>query len=309
MDFDNRINNAQSQANSSYQTYNQYQQQADDAYNKFNNQFDNRQNYGDIYNTARDQYYNTDEINAARDQYQTARDAVDQLNTTISRLPESIRQQYGGTGLTEAQRQRALQSQYSANSNTYNMLNTNYQNAMQDYNDLANRAMQEVQNVAAGNYQSQEDALNSLQNAWATLLSQRNTAYQQNQTDRGLLADQYGARDDWQLAQDQMALQRWQVEQENARAAADRALRERLSAQDMNLSKYLADLDKQIMQQQYTQPKNDYQTYSAPQQKRETNIFGGEKGYGKDGKAMNGIWDAAKSYGPLAAIGGGWLWY
>lgn len=309
MDFDNRINNAQSQANTSYQTYNQYQQQADDAYNKFNNQFDNRQNYGDIYGAARDQYYNTDEINAARDQYQTARDAVDQLNTTISRLPESIRQQYGGTGLTEAQRQRALQSQYSANSNTYNMLNTNYQNAMQDYNDLANRAMQEVQNVAAGNYQSQEDALNSLQNAWATLLSQRNTAYQQNQTDRGLLADQYGARDDWQLAQDQMALQRWQVEQENARAAADRALRERLNAQDASLYKYLADLDNQIMQQQYTQPTNDYQTYSAPQQERETNIFGGEKGYGKDGKALNGIWDAAASYGPLAAIGGGWLWY
>lgn len=309
MDFDNRINNAQSQANASYQTYNQYQQQADDAYNKFNTQFDNRQNYGDIYGAARDQYYNTDEINAARNQYQTARDAVDQLNTTISRLPESIRQQYGGTGLTEAQRQRALQSQYSANSNTYNMLNTNYQNAMQDYNDLANRAMQEVQNVAAGNYQSQEDALNSLQNAWATLLSQRNTAYQQNQTDRGLLADQYGARDDWQLAQDQMALQRWQEEQANARAAADRALQERLSAQDMNLYKYLGDLANQTMQQQYTQPKNDYQTYSAPQQKRETNIFGGEKGYGKDGKAMNGIWDAAKSYGPLAAIGGGWLWY
>lgn len=234
MDFDNRINNAQSQANASYQTYNQYQQQADDAYNKFNTQFDNRQNYGDIYGAARDQYYNTDEINAARDQYQTARDAVDQLNTTINRLPESIRQQYGGTGLTEAQRQRALQSQYSANSNTYNMLNTNYQNAMQDYNDLANRAMQEVQNVAAGNYQSQEDALNSLQNAWATLLSQRNTAYQQNQTDRGLLADQYGARDDWQLAQDQMALQRWQVEQENARAAADRQAQ-------LNLQKYLAD--------------------------------------------------------------------
>lgn len=309
MDFDNRINNAQSQANTSYQTYNQYQQQADDAYNKFNTQFDNRQNYGDIYGAARDQYYNTDEINAARDQYQTARDAVDQLNTTISRLPESIRQQYGGTGLTEAQRQRALQSQYSANSNTYNMLNTNYQNAMQDYNDLANRAMQEVQNVAAGNYQSQEDALNSLQNAWATLLSQRNTAYQQNQTDRGLLADQYGARDDWQLAQDQMALQRWQVEQENARAAAERALQERLNAQDANLYKYLADLDNQIMQQQYTQPTNDYQTYSAPQQERETNIFGGEKGYGKDGKALNGIWDAAASYGPLAAIGGGWLWY
>jgi len=304
MDFNNRISNAKNTANSSYQTYNEYKQQADAAGNKFNQQFDQRQNYGDIYDAARGKYYNTDEINAARDQYQTARDAVDQLNATISRLPESIRQQYGGTGLTEAQRQRALQSQYSANNNTYNMLNTNYQNAMQDYNDLANRAMQEVRNVASGNYQSQEDALNSLQNAWNTLLSQRNTAYQQNQTDRGLLADQYGARDNWQLAQDQMALERWKEEQANARAAADRA-------SQLNLQKYLANLDAQ-QQPQYTQPTNDYQTYSAlksPTRKRNTNIFGGEKGYGKNGKPLNNAWDAIKSYGPLAAIGGGWLWY
>lgn len=304
MDFNNRISNAQNTANSSYQTYNEYKQQADAAGNKFNQLFDQRQNYGDIYDAARGKYYNTDEINAARDQYQTARDAVDQLNTTISRLPESIRQQYGGTGLTEAQRQRALQSQYSANSNTYNMLNTNYQNAMQDYNDLANRAMREVQNVASGNYQSQEDALNSLQNAWNTLLSQRNTAYQQNQTDRGLLADQYGARDNWQLSQDQMALERWKEEQANARAAADRA-------SQLNLQKYLANLDAQ-QQPQYTQPTNDYQKYSAlksPTRRRETNIFGGEKGYGKNGKPLNNAWDAIKSYGPLAAIGGGWLWY
>lgn len=302
MDFNNRISNAKNTANSSYQTYNEYKQQADAAGNKFNQQFDQRQNYGDIYDAARGKYYNTDEINAARDQYQTARDAVDQLNATISRLPESIRQQYGGTGLTEAQRQRALQSQYSANNNTYNMLNTNYQNAMQDYNDLANRAMQEVRNVASGNYQSQEDALNSLQNAWNTLLSQRNTAYQQNQTDRGLLADQYGARDNWQLAQDQMALERWKENQANARAAADRA-------SQLNLQKYLANLDARQQQPQYTQPTNGYQKYLAPKQERKTNIFGGEKGYGKNGKPLNNAWDAIKNYGPLAAIGGGWLWY
>lgn len=309
MDFNNRISNAQNTANSSYQTYNEYKQQADAAGNKFNQQFDQRQNYGNIYDEAKDKYYNTDEINQARGQYQTARDAVNQLNATISRLPESISQQYGGTGMTEAQRQRALQTQYSNNTNTYNMLNTNYQSALQDYNDLANRAMQEVQNVAAGNYQSQEYALNSLQNAWNTLLSQSNTAYQQNQTDRGLLADQYGARDNWQLAQDQLALDRWKEEQANARAAADRALQERLNNSKLNnLQKYLDNLSAR-QQPQYTQPTNDYQTYEAPKQKRETNIFGGEKGYGKDGKALNNAWDAIKNYGPLAIFGGGWGWY
>lgn len=234
MDFDGRISSAQNQANSSMNTYNQYAGQADQAGNKFNDSFDNRQGYGDIYQNARNQYYNTDEINAARDTYQNARGAVDQLNTTINKMPESIRQQYGGTGLTEAQRQRALSDQYQQNANTYNMLNTNYQNASADYNDLAARAMQEVQNVAAGNYQSQEDALNSLQNAWNTLLGQRNTAYSQNQTDRGLLADQYGARDQYNVQQQQLELERWKEQQANARAAADR------NAQ-FSLQKYLQD--------------------------------------------------------------------
>lgn len=258
MDFDGRISSAQNQANSSMNTYNQYAQQAGQAGTKFNDAFDNRQNYGDIYQQARDQYYNTDEINAARDTYQNARSAVDQLNTTINKMPESIRQQYGGTGLTEAQRQRALSDQYQQNANTYNMLNTNYSNASADYNDLAARAMQEVQNVAGGNYQSQEDALNSLQNAWQVLLGQRNTAYSQNQTDRGLIADQYGARDSWQLAQDQMALTRWKEQQANARAAADRAAQ-------MDLQKYLSASNERIAG--LNKPVNTpTQSYQAPQQ-------------------------------------------
>lgn len=258
MDFGQRISEAQGNVNTSKKTYNDYAKQANQAGGKFDDAFDNRQGYGDIYGEARDQYYNTDEINAARDTYQTARGAVDQLNTTITKLPESIRQQYGGTGLTEAQRQRALGDQYSQNANTYNMLNTNYSNASADYNDLANRAMQEVMNVAGGNYQSQEDALNSLQGVWNTLLGQRNTAYSQNQTDRGLLGEQYGARDSWQLAQDQLELERWKEQQANARAAADRA-------SQMDLQKYLSASNERLAG--LNKPTNTPgQTYQAPQQ-------------------------------------------
>lgn len=232
MDFGNRISEAQGSVTASGNTYNQYAQQAGQAGTKFDDAFDSRQGYGDIYSQARDQYYNTDEINAARDTYQNARSAVDQLNTTINKMPESIRQQYGGTGLTEAQRQRALSDQYSQNANTYNMLNTNYGNASADYNDLTNRAMQEVMNVAGGNYQSQEDALNSLQSAWNTLLGQRNTAYSQNQADRGLLAEQYVARDQNTMFNQELDFKRWQEQQANARAAADRQAQ-------LNLQSYL----------------------------------------------------------------------
>lgn len=234
MDYGTRIADATNTKNASYGTYNQYAGQADQAKVNYDQQFGQRQGYGDIYDSARQKYMNTDEINNARGTYQNSRDAIDQMNTTINKLPESIRQQYGGTGMTEAQRARAMGDQHAQMANTYNYLNTNYQNATSDYQDLVNRAMSEVQNVAGGNYRSQEDALNALQANWGTLLGQRNTAYNQYQQDIASLQGVNSERDKWQLAQDQMALERWKEEQANARAQ-----------KQLNLQSYLANLAQQ----------------------------------------------------------------
>ncbi len=299
MDFGQRIADAQKASNTSKTSYNQYDKQAGKAQTKYDTAFDDRQNYGDIYGAARDQYMNTDEINAARGTYQGAREAVDAMNTTINKLPESIRQQYGGTGLTEAQRARAMGDQYQQNSNTLNLLNTNYSNASADYQDLANRALQEVFNVAGGNYQSQEDALNALQGAWTTLLGQRNTAYSQNQTDRGLLADVYGNRDQYNLSQQQMELERWKEQQANARAAADRA-------SQFSLQKYLMDRQSEM------NAANKPAAYKAPAVSTPSRkIDTGNKNVVDDG----GLWGLIKQggqnvmdYGPLALFGGGSLW-
>lgn len=293
MDFGQRIQDAQNASNTSMNSYNQYAKQAGQANTKYNQAFDSRQNYGDIYQQARDQYMNTDEINAARGTYQGAREAVDQMNTTINKLPESIRQQYGGTGLTEAQRARAMGDQYGQMANTQNYLNTNYANASADYNDLANRSMQEVMNVAGGNYQSQEDALGALQSAWATLLGQQNTAYSQNQTDRGLLGEQYGARDSWNLSQQQMELERWKEQQANARAAADRA-------NAMNLQKYLAQSNERIAGMGNTPAVPAFTSQAkgtVPEESK--NYFANTK---------SGFLPDIAKWGPLALFGGGWAW-
>lgn len=232
MDFGSRIQDATATKDTSLGTYNQYAGQSDQAKAQYDTAFGQRQGYGDIYDAARNKYMNTDEVNAAKGAYQNSRNAIDQINTTINKLPESISQQYGGTGLTEAQRARAMGQQQQQMGNTYNYLNTNYQNALGDYQDLSNKAMQETQNVAGGNYQSQEDALNAQQSVWNTLLGQRNTSYGQYQQDLAALGGVNSERDNWELNQQNMALERWKVEQANARAAADR------NAQ-LNLQKYL----------------------------------------------------------------------
>lgn len=291
MDFEGRISSAQGVKDASYNTYQNYENQANTAKTDWDTAMDSRQNYGDIYSSARDQYMNTDEINAARGVYQNARGAVDQLNTTINKLPESIRQQFGGTGMTEAQRQRALQDQYSANSNTYNMLNTNYQNASADYNDLANRAMQEVQNVAGGNYQSQQDRIGALQDAWNSLLGRASSAYGQYQGDISSLQGIYGEKTQYQMAQEQMALDRWKEEQTNARAAADR--------------------DNKIAVARLTQPINNTTYYGGTP----TNTGNGKPTPSKQTSAWDGVgslisqgFQNVANYGPLALFGGGSLW-
>lgn len=272
MDFNGRIAQANRNADASYQKYNAYQQQADEAYGKYNNAFDKRQSFGDIYNAARDRYLNTDEINKARTSYQQARGAVDQLNDTINRMPDTIRQQYGGN-LTQAQLSRIMQSRQGDNANTMNMLSQNYNNTLQDYTDLANRGMQETQYVAGNQMSDQEKTLDALRNVWSTLLGQRNSAYQMNQQDRGLLANEYGARDKYQLAQDQMALERWKEQQANARAAAQRAhewsLQDYLQKANASANNAQAQLRAKLAEQQNRADYNKYR-FNAKQKLKNT---------------------------------------
>lgn len=289
MDFSGRIASANRNADASYQKYNAYQQQADEAYGKYNNAFDKRQSFGDIYNAARDRYLNTDEINKARTSYQQARGAVDQLNDTINRMPDTIRQQYGGN-LTQAQLSRIMQSRQGDNANTMNMLSQNYNNALQDYTDLANRGMQETQYVAGNQMSDQEKTLDALRSVWSTLLGQRNSAYQMNQQDRGLLANEYGARDKYQLAQDQMALDRWKAQQENYRAKLAHDAR----IEAARIGSYLPN---RVSTNSNTDKPGNNNTYTP--RKRQQPIYATK---------ANNLWDAIKMYGPLAALGGGTFW-
>lgn len=293
MDFSGRIASANRNADASYQKYNAYQQQADEAYGKYNNAFDRRQSFGDIYNAARDKYYNTDEINKARNSYQQARGAVDQLNDTINRMPDTIRQQYGGN-LTQAQLSRIMQARQGDNANTMNMLSQNYNNTLQDYTDLANRGMQETQYVAGNQMSDQEKTLDALRNVWSTLLGQRNSAYQMNQQDRGLLANEYGARDKWQLAQDQMALDRWKEQQLNYRQklAADAQVKA------ASIGSYLPQRQSQPgTGWEGTPPPKNNNTYT-PRKRQEPVYATRARNFG----------DAISMYGPLALFGGGWAW-
>ena len=258
MDYGTRIADAAATKDASYGTYNKYAGQADQAKAQYDTAFGQRQGYGDIYDSTRNKYMNTDEVNAAKGAYQNSRDAINLMNTTMNKLPESISQRYGGTGLTEAQRARAMGQQQQQMGNTYNYLNTNYQNALGDYQDLSNKAMQETQNVAGIAYQSQQDALNAQQDYWRTLLGQSNNAYTNYQGDRSALAGVYSEQDRNRQLQEQMALERWKEQQANDRAQKQLNLQSYLANVAAEQNKAAASLQSQLADKQ---SRADYNRY------------------------------------------------
>lgn len=292
MDFGNRINDAKKTSGQSYGSYNKYEGQANSAKGKFDSAMGSQKQFGDIYGDARNQYLDTDEINAARGTYQGARGAVDQINTTMNKLPESIRQQFGGTGMTEAQRQRAMQAQYSDSANTHNYLSQNFQNASQDYNEQMGRGMQEAQFQAGNQYDQQNKNIAALQSAWGTLLGQRNSAYGQYQTDLDRLAGVQGGRDAWEMGQQQMELERWKEQQANARSAADRS-------SNLELQKYMAGLGTGGGGPAPKAPSSSGPK-AAPVQKQSR--------WDQMKPLMADGWQNVKDFGPLALFGGGSLW-
>lgn len=297
MDYGTRLADINSQIGQAQSNYNTVNDQAGGAYNQFNDALGNVKSYGDIYGQARDKAYGEFGVNDARDANLNARNAVDQMNTTINRLPESIRQQYGGTGLTEAQRQRAMQSQYSDLYNTYNMLNTNYQNTSSEYQNLLNQAMAQTSEVAGMSNDNQWRNVGALQNAWSTLLGQSNEAYNRILNNRGQLNDVYGQKMADEQTAAELAFNRWKVEQENARAAADRNA-------TLSLQKYLAGLSNPapVAPKEYVPAPVSYPKANYSQGNKNVVDDGGWGGLVKQG------WQNVKDYGPLALFGGGSLW-
>lgn len=289
-DFPNRINEAKRAVERSYNTYNKYEGDAAQAKQNLDANMGQTKDYSTLYDEARAKYGNTDEIQRAFNSLKNARGVVDELNTTISKMPESIRQQYSGTGMTEAQRQRALGAQMNAQQPILQNATTTYQNASNDYNSLIERALREAQQVAGGNMSYQTNTTNNLMNIWSTLLGQRNTAYNENLQDRGLLANQYGAKDKWDLAQQQDALDRWKAQQENYRAKLDADAR----IEAARIGSYLP--QRQPNRSNTDKPPNN-NTYTP--RIRQRPIYATK---------ANNLWDAIKMYGPLAALGGGTIW-
>lgn len=224
MNWQQRLQDAQRYVDQTYASYNQAQQQSQQALNDYNQSFASNPNYQDIYDQYKKQYTESEDIIRGKGTYEKARDAVNSIKTRINNLSTSINQQFGGTALTQEQRDKYKDQQYDQLNQKFTQYNADYQVKFEDYQSKVNKAFSEALDVTNKQYDSYwyitrrkfNDWKQSLDNAnkWKELASNA-------ESQRNILQSSYNH---WQFEQDIMRQQRESEIRLNQTAARNRQL-------------------------------------------------------------------------------------
>ena len=152
MDFERRIQEAQQHVDQTRGAYERAQRETGQAMDNYNQSITTAPNFQTYYEKYKQQYQDTAEIRAAKSTWQNTKEAVDALRTRIDKLSESINQQFGGTFLTAAQRERAKQQQNQELSSQFTQYNAAYQTQFADYNKKVEDAFNTSMDVANKDY-------------------------------------------------------------------------------------------------------------------------------------------------------------
>lgn len=130
----------------------------------------------DIYNQAAQSLG----VNAARDTVQGLRGAINNTTQLLQKVAPSVMGRTAQSLVTNAQANRQIQNESAPLQQNLSSQTNQYNQASQDYQDLANRATQQA-NMA---YQGQQDKLSYLQNLYNVLYGQQQDAWNRYNADR-----------------------------------------------------------------------------------------------------------------------------
>lgn len=274
-DFNAQIGDYSGKANEQYNRYNAEYNNAQNYENQYNDAFANRQNYGDLMNQAEGKYNVGDRQKA----YEDSARAVAATQQAMLALPSTTNRN-SNVVLTQAQRNAALGNQM----NKYNTaLASNVQNQAVAQTDFQN-ALSQAMNLAAGNYQSQQDALAAQMNQYQNAYNIANQAYSNALNQENLLRDVYAKmyQDEYQHIQNDY--QYWYGN-----------LQDKWKQQEIAAQKYAADSAMRV--QQFIQQKQDERD-AAERAQAEADREARERAEAAARRAANAKNTYATKYGP-----------
>lgn len=235
-DFNAQIGDYSGKANEQYNRYNAEYNNAQNYENQYNDAFANRQNYGDLMNQAEEKY----NVGNRQQAYEDSARAVAATRQAMLNLPSTTNRN-SNVVLTQAQRNAALGNQLDK----YNTaLASNVQNQTVAQSDFQN-ALQQAMGLAAGNYQSQQDALAAQMAQYQNAYNVANQAYSNALNQENLLRDVYAKmyQDEYQHMQNDY--QYWYGNMQDKWKQQEIAAQKYAADSAMRVQQYLAQLQKE----------------------------------------------------------------
>lgn len=219
MNWQQRLQDAQRYVDQTYASYNQAQQQSQQAMNDYNQSFTNKPDYQTIYDQYKKQYTESEDILKGKGTYEKARDAVNSIKTRINNLSTSVNQQFGGTALTQEQRDKYKDQQYNQLNQMFTQYNADYQAKFEDYQSKVNKAFSKALDNTNKQYDSYWDATRRKFNAWKQSLDNANKRKELASNAAKQNSDLQSEYRSWQIEQETMRQIR-EIEERYNRLAA-----------------------------------------------------------------------------------------
>jgi hypothetical protein len=208
MDFQQRIAEATAYRDQTKGAYDQAKEQTGQAQSAYDTAFTTAPTYQTVYEQNKQSLTNTQEIADMNNSWKQAKESTDTIKGMIDKLPGSITQQFGGTGLTQAQRDMAKSKQLSDLSKQFTQYNADYQMKFTDYNQTVDKAFNSALDVANKSYDSYWDGVRMKYTDWQTSIKNQDEWQKMYYTSTSQLQKTQGDYDNYRFQQQQMNQQR-----------------------------------------------------------------------------------------------------
>ena len=222
MDWQQRIQDAQRYVDQTYSSYHQAQQQSQQAMNDYNQSFSNNPDYQTIYDQYKKEFTESAELAKDKSAYEKAKGLLDSIKTQINNLSTTISQRFGGTGLTQQQRDKYKEQQYNQLNQMFTQYGADYQVKFENYQDKVDKAFSQALDVANKQYDSYWDNARRKFSVWQQALQNENQwkdFASSADVQLFMLQSQYAS---WKIQQDYMQMVRESEERLNQLAEVSR---------------------------------------------------------------------------------------
>lgn len=208
MDFPARIAAAQKHVDQTRGNFNAAKRDTSQSQAAYDKSHRNVPSFQTDYQKQKLQFEKEFDVAGKKSTYDKSKDAVDSIRKSIDKLPDSINQQFGGTSLTQAQRDMAKEKQLGELSGKFNQYDADYQVSFSDYSQSVDQAFSQSMDVANKNYDQYWDTVKIKFDTWQKRIKDEKDWGKRFSSSQDKLSKVNTQYDSWKFEQQMMQQER-----------------------------------------------------------------------------------------------------